>query len=114
VFWSLHPDDTRDLRLTVSFLAQRLGAAGMGFVRDSDAPTARAWVGGGNHHMGGLRMHESADFGVVDPFGRVHAIPNLVIASSAVFPTGCFSNPTMTVVALASRFASRLNAKAAL
>lgn len=107
LLWRLHPEDIRDLRLTLSFLSERLGAAGMGFVRDSEAPSARSWVGGGNHHMGGLRMHESAGAGVVDPFGRVHAVPNLVIASSAVFPTGCFSNPTMTIVALASRFASR-------
>lgn len=57
---------------------------------------------------GGARMHESPDRGVVDPSGRVHALDNLVVVSSAVFPTGCFSNPTMTIVALASLFSESI------
>lgn len=102
--WRLLPSDIRDLRVGLELVAARLAAYGLGFVFDYEAPSGAARVGGGNHHMGGAKMHESPDRGVVDAIGRVHALKNLVIASSAIFPTSCFSNPTMTIVALASRF----------
>ena len=41
--------------------------------------------------------------GVTDPNGAVHAVPNLFVTGSAVFPSGGFSNPTLTIMALALR-----------
>lgn len=106
--WRLLPKDVDDLRVGLELIAGRFAANGLGFVFDHEAPSEAARVGGGNHHMGGARMHESPDRGVVDPSGRVHALDNLVVVSSAVFPTGCFSNPTMTIVALASLFSESI------
>ena len=60
------------------------------------------------HHMGTTRMHDSPCYGVVDRHCRVHGISNLFIGSSAVFPTGGHSNPTLTIIALCIRLADRL------
>jgi choline dehydrogenase-like flavoprotein len=60
------------------------------------------------HHMGSTRMHSDPRRGVVDGECRVHGIENLYLASSSVFPTGGFSNPTLTLLALTFRLADRL------
>ena len=48
--------------------------------------------------------------GVVDSNCAVFGLPNLFIASSAVFTTGSHANPTLTIVALAARLAGHLKA----
>ncbi|HEY0188882.1 MAG TPA: FAD-dependent oxidoreductase [Cellulomonas sp.] len=58
-----------------------------------------------NHYLGTTRMSEDAGGGVVDPQCRVHGVDNLYVASTSVFPTGGFANPTLTLVALAARVA---------
>jgi choline dehydrogenase-like flavoprotein len=60
------------------------------------------------HHMGTTRMSESPRLGVVDGNCKVHGVENLYIGSSAVFPTGGHSNPTLTIIALCLRLADRL------
>ena len=66
---------------------------------------------GGKHHMGTTRMHIDPKQGVVDPNGRIHAMANLYIAGSSVFPTSGYANPTFTIVALALRLADHLKAR---
>lgn len=66
--------------------------------------------GVGSHHIGATRMSTSPREGVVDPDCRVHGVRNLFIASSSVFPTSGFANPTLTIVALAVRLADHLRA----
>jgi choline dehydrogenase-like flavoprotein len=61
-----------------------------------------------NHHMGGMRMANSPDRGVVSPELLLNGTRNVYICSGAVFPTSGFSNPTHTVLALAMRLADRL------
>ena len=61
-----------------------------------------------NHHMGTARMHDDPRCGVVDGQCRVHGVDNLYIGSSAVFPTGGYSNPTLTMMALCLRLSDRL------
>ena len=60
----------------------------------------------GAHHMGGCRMGRSGWDSVVDPFGRVHGVPNLFVVGSSTFvgPSGAV-NPALTLVAL--RFVTR-------
>lgn len=63
-----------------------------------------------HHHMGATRMHSDPKQGVVDENCKVHGVSNLFIASSSVFPTGGYANPTLTIVALAIRVADRVKA----
>jgi choline dehydrogenase-like flavoprotein len=62
----------------------------------------------GNHPMGTTRMSARPEDGVVDPHCRVHGTTNLYVAGSCVFPSGGHANPTLTILALASRLADHL------
>ena len=72
-------------------------------------PSADEHVGVGLHHMGTTRMAADAEHGVVNPDGRVWNRDNLYIAGSSVYPSSGFANPTLTIVALASRMAKHLD-----
>ena len=58
--------------------------------------------------MGTTRMGEDPETSVVDPWGRVHGLENVVVADSSVFVTSAGYGPTLTLVALAARAASAL------
>jgi choline dehydrogenase-like flavoprotein len=60
------------------------------------------------HPLGGTRMHSNPHLGVVDAQCKVQGVSNLYIASSGVFPTSGYANPTLTVVALAVRIAEQV------
>lgn len=64
----------------------------------------------GGHHIGTARMANTARAGVVGPNCSVFGLPNLYIASSAVFPTSGHANPTLTIVALTLRLAEYIKA----
>ena len=61
-----------------------------------------------NHHMGGCKMSATSSEGVVDKNLQVWGISNLFICSCAVFPTSSHSNPTLTLLALASRLSKTI------
>jgi choline dehydrogenase-like flavoprotein len=60
------------------------------------------------HVMGTTRMGTDPATSVVDANGRLHALPNLVVADSSVFVTSAGYGPTLTLVALAARAATAL------
>ncbi|MEJ7585860.1 MAG: GMC family oxidoreductase [Acidimicrobiales bacterium] len=60
------------------------------------------------HIMGTCRMGDDPATSVVDPDGRSWDIENLLCADSSVFATSAGYNPTLTISALASRFARAL------
>jgi gluconate 2-dehydrogenase alpha chain len=60
------------------------------------------------HVMGTTRMGTDPATSVVDPWGRVHGLENVVVADSSVFPTSSGYGPTLTLVALAARAAGAL------
>lgn len=62
----------------------------------------------GTHHSGTTRMSDDPKTGVVDVNCQPHGIGNLFVASSAVFPTNGYANPTLTIVALSLRLADHL------
>lgn len=62
----------------------------------------------GTHQIGTARMAGRPADGVVDANLLVFGLPNLYVASSAVFPTSGQANPTLTIVALAARLADHL------
>lgn len=55
------------------------------------------------HNLGTNRMSEKPRDGVVNKWGRSHEIPNLFVSDGSVFTTGGCENPTLTIVALATR-----------
>ena len=72
-------------------------------------PVAPQLVPGAAVHFGGTaRMHQSPEFGVVDPWNRLFDVPNVVVADASTFTTSSEKNPTLTAMALAARAAHRL------
>jgi len=75
-------------------------------------PRVRIWhiepVGHSNHYGGTCRMHASPRFGMLDGYGRLHAVRNVAVADSAAFTTGPEKNPVLTAMALAARTGDRL------
>ncbi len=79
-----------------------------GYAPQALAPPA-APVPGASAHLGGtVRMHASPRYGMLDRWGRLHAVPNVVVADASAFTTGPEKNPTLTAMALAGRAAQRL------
>ncbi len=107
--------DDADLRRTLEILAARLGRAAVGRLRIDLEDSARTdnSFHVGCHLMGTTRMADDPRRGVVDADLKVHGVDNLYIASSSVFPTVGFSNPTLTVVALTLRLCDHLTARLA-
>jgi choline dehydrogenase-like flavoprotein len=60
------------------------------------------------HVIGTARMGDDPATSVVDRWGRVHSVDNLVLADSSVFVTSTGYGPTLTLVALAARAAHHL------
>jgi choline dehydrogenase-like flavoprotein len=110
VDWRLVAEDKRKAAAVVRLLGAEIGRAGFGRLR-SGFGEDDAWpkdFRGNEHHMGTTRMHRDPAMGVVDENCRIHAMANLYVAGSSVFPTVGASNPTLTIVALALRLADRL------
>jgi choline dehydrogenase-like flavoprotein len=60
------------------------------------------------HYGGTARMHEKPQYGVVDSWNRIHDVPNVLVCDAACFTTAAEKNPTLTVMAIATRAATRL------
>lgn len=92
-----------------AFEKSRALYAAVGAVSISTAPPTPS-----GHNLGTARMSEHPDDGVVDKWGRVHGVPNLLVSDGSVFTTSAAANPTLTIVALALRQAAWLLRDAAL
>ena len=62
------------------------------------------------HPLGGCAMAASPTDGVVDAYGRVFGEPGLLVADGSVMPGPVGPNPSLTIAALADRFATALAA----
>jgi enediyne biosynthesis protein E9 len=65
------------------------------------------------HPLGGCRMADSADLGVVDNAGAVHGYEGLYCIDGSIVPTSLGVNPSLTISALSERCAERLVGHAA-
>jgi choline dehydrogenase-like flavoprotein len=63
------------------------------------------------HPLGGCRMAESADLGVVDDSGQVFGYEGLHCFGSSIIPTSLGVNPSLTIAAVAERCADKLVAR---
>jgi cholesterol oxidase len=64
------------------------------------------------HPLGGCPLGRSAEEGVVDSYGEVFGYPGFTIADGSVMPGPVGPNPSLTIAALAERFALRANGEA--
>ncbi|MGE0769495.1 MAG: GMC oxidoreductase [Hyphomicrobiaceae bacterium] len=76
-------------------------------------PTMREVVpqlfpGRAKHYGGTTRMHASSRFGVTDAFNRLHDVKNVLVVDAGCFTTAAEKNPTLTIMAIAARAASKL------
>jgi cholesterol oxidase len=60
------------------------------------------------HPLGGCPMGENEHEGVVDKYGEVFNYQGLFVADGAVFPGPVGPNPSLTIAALADRFAEHI------
>lgn len=60
------------------------------------------------HPLGGCPMGPNPQEGVVDEYGQVFGNPGLYVADGAVMPGPVGPNPSLTIAALANRFADRM------
>jgi choline dehydrogenase-like flavoprotein len=58
-----------------------------------------------NHEIGGCRMGSDPRASILDSTCRAHDVPNLYVVDASVFPSSSEKNPTLTIMALASRSA---------
>jgi choline dehydrogenase-like flavoprotein len=103
----LDAEDFMNAELTLRELGSTLIRENRGRLRIDNDLIYRRVLGGG-HIMGTTRMGTHRSNSVVDRNCRVHGYRNFFIAGSSVFPTGGYANPTLTIVALASRLASEI------
>jgi choline dehydrogenase-like flavoprotein len=102
--WRLAEGDYRDLGVAARLMALAFAQLGLGVVhQDAGKEELLRRIRGGAHHIGGARMSRDPKEGVTDGFGALHQMPNVFVAGSATFPSGGFSNPTLTIMALALR-----------
>ena len=60
------------------------------------------------HLVGGARMAQRAEDGVVDAKQRLFAVDNVYLADGSVLPTQGSANPALTIMSLAARLADHL------
>jgi choline dehydrogenase-like flavoprotein len=109
--WRFGDLERKTLRRMNTMIAQAVGGAGIGRVREIPDDGENGWppgVRGAWHQMGTTRMSQDPKHGVVNPNCRVHGINNLFVSGSSVFPTCGCSSPTLTIVALSIRLADHL------
>lgn len=99
------PESERLLNQTRDEIVELLTRARLG-------PRVRVWeiehAGNAQHYAGTCRMHRSDRLGMLDAWGRMHAVRNVVVADSSAFTTGPEKNPVLTALALSARASDRL------
>lgn len=114
LYWRWSDQDVQSVRRAQTIFAQEFARSGLGQLKlELDQGFPYMVYPSIHHHIGTTRMHESPTQGVVDANCQVHGVSNLYIASSSVFPTSGYANPTLTIVAIALRVADQIKLKMA-
>lgn len=61
-----------------------------------------------NHEIGGCRIGTDPKTSILDAYCRSHDVPNLYVVDASAFPSSSEKNPTLTIMALASRTADHI------
>ena len=97
--YSLCDNDTQLMDAAQSVMEDILRAAGA-----DEVMTIQRFA----HLVGGARMAEDEQHGVVDANCRTFAVSNLYITDGSVLPTQGSANPALTIMSVAARAAERL------
>ena len=115
VRWKVGETEMRTLARFGELIAQEFARAGL------PVPVLEDWIREGQgdvavidmaHSAGTTRMSADPKTGVVDADCRVHGMENLHVAGASVFPTSGHANPTLMIVALATRLADHISRQA--
>jgi choline dehydrogenase-like flavoprotein len=106
--WSLQKSDWTTLENAVRWVGEELTRLNYASGYESKVSRTNFDILMGDHPMGATRMVATEKDGVVDKNCSVFGTPNLFIASSSVFPQTGWSNPTLTIIAMARRLAAHL------
>ncbi len=107
--WRLSGAEVRTIERFLEVVVAEWKRLGIADLTPSDIPIRGREQGkyGGfadaSHHIGTTRMGDDPKTSVTDSRCRVHGYDNLYIGGSSLFPTGGFSNPTLTALALCFR-----------
>jgi choline dehydrogenase-like flavoprotein len=111
--WDLSELDYKTPKVMMELFGKYLAKEGLGalrsyehIIRQNEYP--KGGVMAGCHHMGGTRMADNANEGVVDSNLQIFGMQNAFVLGSSVFPTCGHANPTYTIVQLALRLADHL------
>ncbi|MFZ0039603.1 MAG: GMC family oxidoreductase [Candidatus Acidiferrales bacterium] len=110
VDWRMNRGDAESVSRSIELIAGGLESGGVARlkIRPDIANDVYAHNSVGSHHIGTTRMGSSPSTGVVDSECRVFGVRNLYVASSSVFPTTSYVNPTLQIVAIAIRIAAHI------
>jgi len=109
--WRYLPEDIASVRKTLDAFAGEFARTNIGrynYVPEALEEDLTRFGAYGGHHIGTTRMGDNPASSVVNRDCRLHAVDNLFVASSAVFPTSSQANPTLTITAMALRLAEHL------
>jgi choline dehydrogenase-like flavoprotein len=66
-------------------------------------------IAGSSVHYGGtIRMHQNPAYGMTDTYCRLHAVKNVAIVDASCFTTAVEKNPSLTVMAIATRASEQI------
>ena len=99
--WKLSESDMRLHTDMTKWCRDILIASKAEILTDNPAPQT-------NHEVGGCRMGTDPRTSVVNEFCRSHDVPNLYVVDASVFPSSSEKNPTLTIMALATRTADHI------
>jgi choline dehydrogenase-like flavoprotein len=110
--WKIGIDSRRSLARLGQLMSEEFLRVGL------PAPSLERWIAEERfddgvlidmaHTMGTTRMSDEPRQGVVDKNCRVHGVAGLYVAGASIFPTGGHANPTLMILALATRLADHL------
>ncbi|PQA86177.1 GMC oxidoreductase [Hyphococcus luteus] len=115
LYWKKSKLDYRTAKVALELLGRHLQEKNQGVVHSYEHiigakhHPATGWMAG-HHHMGGTRMAERPDLGVVDRNLKIFGMANGYVLGSSVFPHGGHANPTFTIVQMSLRLAEHLEA----
>jgi choline dehydrogenase-like flavoprotein len=102
IHMTLHDNDRAMLEDMADAAAEMLDDAGAKHVRRYVDPR---WA---SHEMGCARMGTDPKTSVLTPYQQVHDISNLFVLDASGFATNGWSNPTLTIMALAVRATDKI------